>query len=133
MTTPNEWAWFRRYVPVLPTADSRGIVAYRDQRIVAGCVLDNWFPNSVQIHHVLLDKMILRYGWLETLGEASLGDNRRVVYSLVPEDNKRAIRFNEHVGFSETGRVPDGEAPGVDYVLMSIQRNEFRYWRKNHG
>lgn len=112
--------------------DARGIIAIDSRGApIAGCVLQRWLPTSVEIHHVLVKPVALRHGWLETLAEASLGNDRLTVYSLVSEGRERAIKFDKHIGFKEVGRIPDGDTPGVDLLVLAVQRHEFKYWKEN--
>lgn len=101
---------------------------------VAGCALQNWMPHSVEIHHVLVKPMVLRHGWLELLEEAALGEDRLVTYSLISAGNPKSLTFHQHIGFKETGRVPNGDGPGVDLVVLSCQRQDFKDWKESrHG
>lgn len=99
---------------------------------MAGCVLQRWLPASVEIHHVLVKASALRHGWLETLAEASLGNDRQVVYSLVSEGLGKAVKFDKHIGFKEVGRIPNGDTTGVDLLVLAVQRHEFKYWKENN-
>ena len=131
MVTEADWKWFGMHVPIPFAQDAKGIIAFHNGSPIAGCVLQNWLPSSVEIHHVMLKPIILRHGWLEILAQASLGSERMSVYSLVSEGRPKAIRFNKHIGFKETGRIPNGDSPGVDLVLLTIQRDEFKFWKEN--
>lgn len=112
--------------------DARGIIAVDPRGApIAGCVLQRWLPTSVEMHHVLVKPMALRHGWMETVAEACLGESRQTVYSLVSEGLSRAIKFDKHIGFKEVGRIPNGDTPGVDLVVLAIQRHEFKFWKEN--
>jgi hypothetical protein len=128
------WDWFNTHLPVLAVEDSRGIVAKRDGRPVAGFVCDNWTTNSVQCHIVMLDPFILRRGWLETILTAAYGESRQYIYALVPGDNAKSLRFTTRIGFTEKCRLDEGFAPGVDYVIMQMKRADCPYLEENtHG
>lgn len=106
-------------------------MALKDGVPYAGCVLQNWMPASVEIHHAMPRPIVLRHGWLEVLANASLGEERLCVYSLVSAGRHKSLKFHKHIGFRETGRVPNGDGPGVDLVVLSIERHEFKYWKEN--
>lgn len=131
MTEEADWRWFQAYVKIPLAQDARGIIAFLKGVPAAGCVLQNWLPTSVEIHHVLANPMALRHGWLETLAEASLGESRLTVYSLVSEGREKAIKFDKHIGFKEVGRIPNGDTEGVDLVVLAVERHEFKYWKEN--
>lgn len=131
MQTDADWRWFKAWLDIPLLQDARGIIATIKGVPVAGCVLQRWMPSSVEIHHVLVKPVALRHGWLETLADASLGTDRQTVYSLVSEGFVRAIKFDKHIGFKEVGRIPNGDTPGVDLVVLAVQRHEFKYWKEN--
>lgn len=130
-----DWKWFHAHVPVVLAQDAKGVIALVGGIPAAGCVMQNWLPASVEVHHVLLRPTLLRRGWLETLAEAAFGDERLCAYSLVSAWRPESLKFHTHIGFKETGRVPNGDGPGVDLVVLSVQRHEFKYFRENtdHG
>ena len=85
---------------------------------------------AVQTHSLVLDRRPLFYGWVDFLQHYAfnvLGVS--VVYGLVPADNKRAIAINRKMGALETGRIPNGDAPGVDLIVMSLQAEDRRHGR----
>lgn len=129
-----DWDWFNRHLPVLAVEDSRGIVAKRFGQPVAGCVYDNWTANSVQCHLLIQDPLIIRHGWLETIFTAAFGDQRQYIYGLVPGDNAQALRLNVRMGFTVKCELEEGFAPGVDYVIMQMRREDCPYLEENtHG
>ena len=128
--TPTDWKWFRIYNPIIVGNDAKGILATNNGSPVAGCVMDYWRDSCVQIHQVILNPFVIRSGWLDVLGEAIVGEGRSTAYSFVPESNTKALKFNKHLGFKETGRVKDGWEVGVDYILLTIDREA---WEKSDG
>jgi len=92
--------------------------------------MDNWSDASCQIHHVLKKPMIIRSGWLKIALSAAFGERRLSVYSFIPECNEKSMKFHQHAGFKETGRVVDGFAPGEDYVLVTMRREACKYLEK---
>jgi len=109
-------------------------MALKDGVPYAGCVLQNWMPASVEMHHAMPRPIVLRHGWMEVLANAGFGEERLCVYSLVSAGRHKSLKFHKHIGFRETGRVPNGDGPGVDLVVLSIERHEFKYWKESrHG
>lgn len=132
MQSTADWNWFKAWLDIPLMQDARGIIAIDSRGApVAGCVLQRWLPQSVEVHHVLVKPVALRHGWLETLAEASFGNDRLTVYSLVSEGRERAIKFDKHIGFKEMGRIPNGDTSGVDLLVLAVQRHEFKYWKEN--
>ena len=129
--TEQEWKWFHLYVPTPWAYDARGLIAYRDGTPIAGCVMQNFCAGSVEVHQAILKPTVLRHGWLELVADVALANNRGSMYSLVSEDNEKALKLNKHIGFRETGRIPDGDHPGVDLVLLVLPRDECRYLKEN--
>jgi hypothetical protein len=44
------------------------------------------------------------------------------VYGQVPSDRLKALKFNKHIGFTEKFRLEEAHAPGVDYIIMELTR-----------
>lgn len=54
------------------------------------------------------------------------------VMGVVAANNKRAIRFDGHVGFREVYRVQSGWADGVDLMLLELKREDCKYIETDH-
>lgn len=125
MYTDADWRWFQAHVMIPYTQDAKGIIAFMNGAPAAGCVLQNWLQGSVEMHHVLLRPTILRHGWLETLYAASGGT--RSAYGLVSADRPKSLKFHAHVGFTEVGRIKDGDRPGIDMIILCVKPQEFKF------
>ena len=130
MTTEVEWKWVSAYNKFTLTEDTKGIIAYRDDIPVAAVTYHNWEKNSVECHHVLVKPMILRHNWLEITAEAAFGEDRQVIYGIVPTSSK-SFSYLAKLGFKETGRIPNGRAPGVDFSIQTLQREDCKYLKEN--
>ncbi len=117
--------------------DTRGIVAAKIGSGEPGaiCVLDNWSPNSCQIHIWIGNPMALRghYFFKEVFRFIfSEESGRTKVIGITPSDNLKALKFNAHAGMREIFRLKDGCAIGVDFVVTEMNKSECkwlgRYW-----
>lgn len=111
------------------TEDTKGILAVRDGRIVAGCVFNYWTYSSVQVHFWIDDKFVIRHGFFNEVADYAFntcGKSRLI--GLVPADNEEALKLDRHIGFKETHRIKDGYKVGVDFVMMEADRTDLSRW-----
>ena len=128
LTTKEEWQWLAERAKCAWTDDTRGIVGYRDGILAAGVALDSWSKTSVCIHVAIEDPMVLRHGLVEeTFRYIFQVAGRSLVIGVTPGDNKRALRFNRHLGFREIYRIKDAYDVGVDYVVQELRKEDCRY------
>ena len=113
------------------TNDTRGMVALWDGKPAAACAISHFHGYSVEVHQIMVRPMVIRHGWLEVMANAMFGNHVEVLYGHVPECNDKSLKFSKHLGMRETGRVPDGHRPGVDYVVLSLPRKECKYLKEN--
>lgn len=124
----------RQFMPraAQPTVceDTRGIVALKDGKPVAVCVLDSWSASSCQIHIWIGDPFVLKHGFAEEVFSFVFDSGRVKIIGVTPSDNEQALRFIKHIGFQEIYRVKDGYEVGVDYVVTEIHKDDCRYYGK---
>lgn len=126
---PEEWAWVRARANPLCVEDSQGIVAYDEKGQIAACmVADSFAPESCHAHIAIGNPLALKYGFLEEcFTHLFKVCNRKRVFGMVPGTNKKALRFDTHIGFTEVARIPHGYSTGVDYVILCMERDECRW------
>lgn len=114
------------------TKDFRAIEAIdeRGGRTLGMVGYDGWTPNSVQMH-VAIDSAIavrrlLQPAFSYVFEQVGLG----VAYGSTPAWNKRALAFNESVGWKVVHRLKDGWSPGVDIVLQEMRKETCRWLRR---
>lgn len=56
-----------------------------------------------------------------------------VIIGPVSSANHQAMRFDQHLGFAELTRVPDGYGPGEDIVILTMRRDQCRYLEAPDG
>jgi hypothetical protein len=104
----------------------RGVVAYKEGRIVAAVVLDSWSETSCTIHIAVEDPLVFRHGFAEEVfGYVFEFANRRVIIGVTPSNNAKALKFNKHIGFREIYRIRDGYDVGVDYVVQEFRKEDW--------
>ena len=124
----RDWPLVKHFLPVIRTEDSTGVVSFSGDQLLGAVVYDNWTANCVQAHHLLLDPLIIRRGWFEIIygipfGQMGVGK----IYGLVPADNLKALKLNRNMGFHVKAVLEEAYAPGIDYVLMEMKREECRW------
>lgn len=129
--TPEFYPWLREALDPVICDDTNGIVAYcpDTNEILACAVMDNWTKRSCQIHVWIGNPIAIRHGFInETLEYIFLTCDRKTIFGLTPGDNKKAIKFNKHVGFREVFRLPEAYDEGVDYILFQLNKDEASRW-----
>lgn len=101
----------------------------RDGRLIAG-VLCDWHNGASVYMHVAgegkrwLDREFLWFCFFYVFEQLKC----RVVIGLVAGDNREAQRFDEHLGFKLTARIPDAHPSGE--LLVYTMRKEDCRWLK---
>lgn len=122
--------WHVPYVPdsALPRfcADTRGIVAEDEKGgLKAAVFLDSWTANSCMIHVYIKEPLVLKHGFAsEVFTYIFITSGRSVVIGSTPSDNKRALKFNKHIGFNEKCILKDAYADGIDLVITEMRKED---------
>ena len=123
--------WGVNRIGCVPTADMRAIECVDGAGQILGMVLyTNWSSSSVQMHVALDSKAAARRLLKAAFSYPFEECGRQVVVALVAENNKRALTLDRHLGFKEMGRIKDGWAPGVDFILLGMRKDECRWLRR---
>lgn len=122
------WPWVSERANPILTEDSKGIVAIKDNKIIAACVLDNWTHTSCQIHIAIDDPIAIKHGFLHEICDYVFNTCKRImVLGLTPSNNEKALRFNDHVGMKEIGVLKDAYDEGVDFIVTRMYKTECRW------
>lgn len=118
MPTP----WIKCIANVSPEGKIRGVVGF-----------DAWNGASCEMHVAgeggWVTRELIRACFDYAFNQAGL----KVVIGMVPSTNAKALRFDQHVGFSEVARIKDA-APDGDLVILQLRREDCRYLEKEkHG
>lgn len=134
LRTYEEWDWLQKRANPALSDDMKGIVAYRDNDLIAAVVMDDWSYNSVTAHIAIGDPLVLRHGFLEEVfNYMFITAGKGIVLGVCPADREDVLKFTKHVGFNEIYRVRDGYMVGIDYVIQELRKEDCRYLRKRDG
>lgn len=124
MTTDAQWVWFKSRTHVILCEDTQGIVALDgDDKILAILVADSFSPDSCNVHMAIDNPVVIRRGFLQEVARhLFIACNRNHIFGLVPANNKKALKFDKHIGFKEVARIPDGVGSGTDYVVLRMDK-----------
>lgn len=123
----RDWGWCNEQIGIVRCEDTAGIMAVNVDtgENVGACIMDNWTSNSVQCHFMLTTPLVLKHEFLECCFDFmfnACGVSR--IYGLVPANNKRAVKFNTHIGFTVKATLEEAYQVGVDYLLMELKRED---------
>lgn len=110
-------------------SDTKGVVVENAEgAIVAAALMDSWTENSCMIHVYIGDPRVIKHRFCEEVFNYVFNTSgRSVIIGATPADNKKALKFNAHVGFEEVTRIPDGYAKGIDYVITQCRKENCRW------
>lgn len=113
-------------VPINKT--TRGIVAVDGSEMPCAVVLlDNWTHTAVNIHIAIQNPMALR-GLFHEVGDYVFNTcQKMMIIGVTESSHKKALRLNEHAGFTEIYRIKDCYAPGVDQVIQQLKKEDCKY------
>ncbi|MCE7797851.1 GNAT family N-acetyltransferase [Sphingobium sufflavum] len=129
-------AWAERVIGIRFFPDARAIgwgvnddVAAPDADIRGVAVYDRWTETDCHVHlasngtGLFGAKAFLAAGFAFPFVEA----DRRRVTGLVPADNARALRLNQHLGFRQEGVMRNAGPSGQDIIVLGMLRSECRF------
>ncbi len=110
------------------TDKTQGVIAEDEHGLMAAVILQSWTPNMCSLHAWIPRPIALRHGFIEEVfgyvfNTCGLG----LVLAAVPANNRKAQRFNRHVGFEHTATITDGYKPGVDMQVWQMRREDCRW------
>ncbi len=130
----GEFEWLKAKAECSLTDDMNGIVAYRDDNLVAAIGLDSWSYNSVTIHIAVTDPLVFKHGFAEECYEYIFNTcDKGVLIGITPSNNLKALAFNRHIGLVEIYRIRDGYDVGIDYVVQEARKENCKYLRVRDG
>lgn len=129
--SPDAWEWIYGHIRPILTEGTKGVFAKRDGEFVAGTIFDNWTSTSAQIHVVVTDPIVFKHQYIqECMNYFFNTADREILIGITPSNNKRALKFNRHVGLKELFRIRDGFMFGVDLVVQELRKDDCR-WIEN--
>jgi len=98
----------------------------RDEKLVAGVIFDHYNHVSVAMHVAGEGKWFDKDFARKCFDYAFNVLKVRKILGFVPEGNRKARRFDEHIGFKEETRVADATRDG-DLIIYSMTRHDCRW------
>lgn len=131
----RDWPWLSQQMRIKLCEDTKGIIAVNDQgQIVAAVVLDSWSHASVQAHIWIENPFAIKHGLLHEVSRYVFEDcGRLVIIGVVPGDNAKALRFDQHIGFREVCTIKDGFDVGVDYHILEMRKEDCKWLGNKDG
>jgi RimJ/RimL family protein N-acetyltransferase len=112
-----------------PTADI-SICRVRDEHRLGGVIFSNFTEESIGIHSaswqphwINRDLLFITFDYPFN----QLGVKR--IFGTVPEDNRKALSFNDNLGFQVVARIEGVYKGGVACIVMCMERHDCRFLR----
>jgi hypothetical protein len=118
-------------MPYAMTEHTSGIVAYNADtaETLAVFIAEDWTKTAVSVHQVILNSMVLRHRWFETIADFIYTQaGRKKMFAVVPDIHTKAISLNEKIGFKQVARLSDAVDEGIDYIVMEMSREDCNFW-----
>ena len=124
----DDWQWVKEKAHVIQCEDTQGITAYDERGIQAVAAFDSFTVDACNAHIAIDNPLVIRRGFLcEAFRHLFVTCHRNRVFGLVPSNNDKALKFDEHIGMVEVGRIPNALSEGVDYVVMCMTKDACRW------
>ena len=132
---PQEWGvmatFLKAYSHVEPSPDLSmiGWVCPDEQELKIVCGMQGFIGKVCQIHIAFAPewKYTPKAMLHAVFNYAFTGRGRELLIGIVSSENKEAMRFDKHLGFSELFRLPGMHDDGADLVVLGMYRHECRY------
>jgi hypothetical protein len=127
---PTDWGFIQSQAPILRVEDTTGIMAIDEETntTVGAAIMDNWTHNSVQMHFIVTNSMVLRHGFMEEIFDFIFNVKKlSYIYGMVRETNEKALKIDAHMGFVEVLRLPDAWAVGEDILVVELKKENCQY------
>lgn len=124
----TDWEWVSRVISPILCADTCGIVAVEGNEIVSAAVYDSFTVSSANVHLGISKPIVIRRGFLFFVADYIFNyRGRKRIFGLTPENNSRAVRFNEHIGMQKVGHIADAYDDGVGYIVTRMDKEDCRW------
>lgn len=121
-------AWAKKRMPLLNIEGSAAAIGVEDGEIIAVAVFDRYRGHDIEISFAADSPRWARRGVIRGIFHypfVQLGCVR--LTTITAENNTRARRLDEGLGFVLEGIHPNGLAPGVTAVSYGMQRSECKW------
>lgn len=118
-------------VPI--SAATRGIVAIDDKGVPCGvCLADGWTHTACTTHVAIQNPMCLRKLFHEFAEYVFVTCEKQMMIGVVESSHTDATKLDRHIGFKEIYRITDGYAPGVDQLILRLNKADCRFLHKDY-
>jgi len=121
-------AWAKQRMPLLNIEGSAAAIGVEDGEIIAVAIFDRYRGHDIEISFAADSPRWARRGVIRGIFHypfVQLGCVR--LTTITAENNTRARRLDEGLGFVLEGIHPNGLAPGVTAVSYGMQRSECKW------
>jgi RimJ/RimL family protein N-acetyltransferase len=126
----NDWIWPRigRESAFFPESSFQALGIEENGELIAGVIFEGFSSNArCSMHCAGLGRRWLTKSFLLMCFDYVFNQaGCKVVVNTVSADNADSIRFTEHVGFTEVGRVKDGACPN-DLIIYQLHRDDCKW------
>lgn len=103
-------------------------MAYKGDDIAAMAVFDSFTVDACSVHLAVDNPMVLRHGLFEAIAFHLFEIcGRTRIFGLVPDNNAKALKLDEHIGFKEVARIPHAVSEDVGYVVLELHKRDCRF------
>jgi hypothetical protein len=126
--------WLCDRIKLIPTPELRCIGRVRDGNLIGVVGYDAWNGSSCQMHYASNGERWINREFLFHAFWFPFNNGYKVLIGFVPGNNKKAIKLNQHLGFSKLAEIPDAHPDGK-LILMTMSKDSCRWIKKGfpHG
>ena len=134
LLSKEEWAWGKQRARPIRCEDSQGLVAYDENGVIqAIAVFDSFTVDACSVHFAIDNPFVIRHGFLHEIARhLFINCGRERIFGLVPSDNQKALKLDQHIGMVPVARIPDAMKRGVDYVVLCMKKEDCRWLLPEH-
>lgn len=129
----SEIEWVCGKLPYTATSQTKGVLNVTEDKIGAAILYDGWTPNAVHVHVYSAGPAFLfspdYLSEIFTYGFVQCGKGK--LFTVTPSSETASLAVSRYLGFTETYRMQDGWAVGVDMVIKEMKRENCRFLRKH--
>lgn len=127
----SDLPYFKKKLTLYLGADTRGIIAFKGDKIAAAVAVHDWTPNACFMHWIIEDPMAIRHGLFQKVADWIFNETGRgIIYGKITHTNSKSIRLAKHIGFEQIARLKDGFKEGVDFLVFEMKKENCR-WLKD--
>lgn len=137
-TNEKEWnamvQFLNFYSGVQPSVDLKMIGWVKNNKLAMVVGFNGFFGKICNIHVAMLPefhftpKVMLK----EVFNYVFNTSQRELVLGILNSNNHEAIRYDEHLGFTELSRIPGMHDEGGDVVVLGMYKQDCKYLEEGY-